>query len=179
MRSHQTIRLSRGSHRTPAGGACVMELASMLAGEPFSDHPGCVCPVLGEFLRTYNDEVDDERRQDLYAIASLVVGSNAGRAAETLRANMCLRWWARAEPLRAGVRGWVWGLGPNDAQRRRLLAGRVASVAAAAPELHASALALLTDMASVCRPKGWEAPPPLPAPARRDVGSAACPPVAA
>jgi len=37
--THQTIRLSRGKHSSPEEGACVMELASMLAGEPFSDHP--------------------------------------------------------------------------------------------------------------------------------------------
>ena len=28
-----------------------MELASMLAGEQFTDHPACVCPVLGSLLR--------------------------------------------------------------------------------------------------------------------------------
>ena len=27
----------------------------MLAGEPFSDHPESVCPVIGSFLRAYND----------------------------------------------------------------------------------------------------------------------------
>ena len=37
--SHQTIKLSRGRHSSPEHGACVMELASMLAGEGFSDHP--------------------------------------------------------------------------------------------------------------------------------------------
>jgi hypothetical protein len=44
-----------------------MELASMLAGEPFSDQPKSVCPVVAAFLRGYNDAVDDETRQDLYA----------------------------------------------------------------------------------------------------------------
>jgi len=45
--THQTVRLSRGKHSSPDRGACVMELASMLAGEPFSDRLDCVCPVLG------------------------------------------------------------------------------------------------------------------------------------
>jgi hypothetical protein len=54
-----------------------MELASMLAGEPFSDHPQSVCPVIGTFLRTYNDAIDDEGRQDLYEYASLAVGTTA------------------------------------------------------------------------------------------------------
>lgn len=47
----------------------------MLGGEPFSDHPRSVCPVIGAFLRTYNDSIDDERRQALYAYAAEVVGS--------------------------------------------------------------------------------------------------------
>jgi hypothetical protein len=52
-----------------------MELASMLAGEAFSDHPRSVCPVIGAFLRTNHDSIDDERRQALYAYAAKVVGS--------------------------------------------------------------------------------------------------------
>ena len=51
--SYQTIKLSTGKHSSPEAGACVMELASMLAGEPFSDHPESVCPVIGSFLRAY------------------------------------------------------------------------------------------------------------------------------
>jgi hypothetical protein len=31
--NHQTIKLSKGKHTSPEEGACVMELASMLAGE--------------------------------------------------------------------------------------------------------------------------------------------------
>ena len=54
-----------------------MELASMLAGEPFSDHPASVCPVIGSLLREYNDSLDEQRRQDFYAYASKVVGSHS------------------------------------------------------------------------------------------------------
>jgi len=73
--SHQTVRLSPGRHESPADGVCVMELASMLAGERFTDHPRSVDPVLAAFLREYNDRTDDRRRQDLYALASTVVGT--------------------------------------------------------------------------------------------------------
>jgi hypothetical protein len=90
--SHQTIRLSRGKHASPAEGACVMELASMLAGEPFNDHPVSVCPVIGAFLRTYNDSVDDGRRQDLYAYASKVVGSRSSEGVERERQAHLERW---------------------------------------------------------------------------------------
>ncbi|MBV9806078.1 MAG: hypothetical protein JO286_02790, partial [Solirubrobacterales bacterium] len=50
--SYQTIKLSKGKHTSPEDGACVMELASMLSGEPFTDHPASVCPVIGSFLRS-------------------------------------------------------------------------------------------------------------------------------
>ena len=56
----QTVRLARGRHQSPDQGACVMELASMLAGERFSDQPRTVCPVIAGFLRAYNDILDDE-----------------------------------------------------------------------------------------------------------------------
>jgi hypothetical protein len=31
--------LSRGRHRNPRKGACFMEMASVLAGEKWTDHP--------------------------------------------------------------------------------------------------------------------------------------------
>lgn len=88
----QTVKLSRGKHNSPEDGACVMELASMLAGEPFSDHPASVCPVIGSFLRAYNDWIDDERRQDLYAYAAKVLGSRAPRSVVQARADRLTRW---------------------------------------------------------------------------------------
>lgn len=81
--SHQTVRLRRGAHRSPTDGACVMELVSMLAGEDFTDRPRTACPVIGAFLRPYNDLVGDGPRQELLACASLVVGSrHPGRERE-------------------------------------------------------------------------------------------------
>src|SRR5437588_2934141 len=77
--SFQTIRLTRGRHMSPHDGACVMELASMLADERFTDHPSSVCPVVAMVLRAYNDGIDDERRQDLYAHASATVGTRDRR----------------------------------------------------------------------------------------------------
>jgi hypothetical protein len=93
--SHQTIRIDRGKHAAPEEGACVMELASMLGGESFSDRPSSVCPVVAGFLRGYNDLVDDERRQELYRYASDVVGSAGDRMLRWRRRRM-LRRWARS-----------------------------------------------------------------------------------
>jgi hypothetical protein len=103
--SHQTVRLSQGKHRDPDHGACVMELASMLAGEPFSDRPRCVDPVIAAFLRTYNDGIDDRRRQDLYPLAAEVVGTRSVSSVQAERARMCLRWaQERATARRHGAR---------------------------------------------------------------------------
>jgi hypothetical protein len=90
--THQTIKLSKGKHASPDDGACVMELSSMLAGEPFSDHPASSCPVIGSFLRAYNDSIDDRRRQDLYAFAARVVGSRGGINVQRQRAEFLADW---------------------------------------------------------------------------------------
>jgi hypothetical protein len=90
--SHQTIKLGRGRHTSPEHGACVMELASMLAGEPFSDHPQSVSPVIASFLRSLNDRLDDERRQDLYKYAAASVGTADEPDVERARADRLLAW---------------------------------------------------------------------------------------
>lgn len=99
MTSHQTVILGRGRHSDPSKGACVMELASMLAGERFSDHPRSVCPVIGRYLRALNDGLDDERRQELYALAAAVVGTAGDRRERSRRRAECRR---RNLELRSG-----------------------------------------------------------------------------
>jgi hypothetical protein len=81
-----------------------MELASMLAGEPFTDRPACADPVIGGLLRAYNDTVDQERRQDLYAVASTVVGTADGEDIERARAARCVVF-AEAHRRRSRFRG--------------------------------------------------------------------------
>jgi hypothetical protein len=51
-----------------------MELASVLAGEPFSDRPGCTQPVLAEVARQVNDTVNDSVRQRLARLVPDVIG---------------------------------------------------------------------------------------------------------
>lgn len=99
--THQTVRLSKGRHSSPDHGACVMELASMLAGESFTDHPRSVSPVIATFLRSYNDIVDDERRQDLYRYAADVVGTAGDERAEHLRAERLIDWAEAMEATRS------------------------------------------------------------------------------
>src|SRR6201994_5136209 len=90
--SYQTIKLSRGRHSSPEHGACVMELASMLAGEGFTDHPRSVSRPIASFLRGYNDLLDDRRRSDLYRYAAQTVGSAAPRPVEEARVARLVAW---------------------------------------------------------------------------------------
>jgi hypothetical protein len=66
--------LSRGRHRTPRRGACFMELASLLAGERWSDHPPCTHPVLALLAQQVNDHTSDAGRQQLMPLIPSVVG---------------------------------------------------------------------------------------------------------
>jgi hypothetical protein len=90
--SHQTIKLSKGKHASAQHGACVMELASMLAGERFTDHPRSVSRSIAAFLRGYNDLLDDAHRQDLYRYASLCVGTAGSPTVERARVRRLLEW---------------------------------------------------------------------------------------
>ncbi len=66
--------LSRGKHRNPRRGACFIELASFLAGERWSDHPGCAHPLLAALARQVNDRASDADRQRLAGLIPSVIG---------------------------------------------------------------------------------------------------------
>jgi hypothetical protein len=83
---YQTARLGRGKHDAPGATVCVMEMASMLGGERFSDRPVSACPVLGALLRAYNDALDDRRRQHLRRFAAECVGTRDNGALQDRRA---------------------------------------------------------------------------------------------
>src|SRR4051794_23819716 len=61
--------LSRGHHRRPAHGACLMEATALLAGEAFTDRPDCVHPMIAAVARIVNDAVSDVARQSLLRFA--------------------------------------------------------------------------------------------------------------
>jgi hypothetical protein len=66
--------LSPGKHRSPRTGACFMELASLLAGERWSDHPACTHPLLAAVARHVNDHTSDAGRQRLTDLIPSVIG---------------------------------------------------------------------------------------------------------
>jgi hypothetical protein len=66
--------LSPGKHPNPRTGACFMELASLLAGERWSDHPACTHPLLAAVARHVNDHTSDAGRQRLAGLIPSVIG---------------------------------------------------------------------------------------------------------
>jgi hypothetical protein len=149
--SHQTIKLTRGRHSSPEHGACVMELASMLAGESFSDHPRSVSRPIASFLRGYNDLVDDRRRTDLYRYAAKTVGTAGSTEIEGARAARLLAW---------GDERWRERSARSPLERMRLRraykdrsgdpepAGTYAvhAIGKVSDEMHAAALALVDEL---------------------------------
>ena len=148
--THQTVRLTRGKHDSPRSGACVMEVASMLAGEPFSDRPECVCPVVGAFLRACNDSIDDDRRH--YAYAAEVVGSRACSSVEQARVDRLNEWTEqRRRSSRPGrlLPNWLRAIALYPAWGE--VAGSVAarSIRRHNDETHAAVLALLDELLAI------------------------------
>lgn len=140
--SAQTIRLSAGRHEGPQDGACVMELASMLAGTGFSDRPAGACPVLAAFLRGYNDGLPDAvRHAVLVRWAADAIGSRSGepRAADVSAALVerfarpRLGRWARA----------AWHHSSERDGRAEYLGGRCGRWAGTDPQRHAEVDGLL------------------------------------
>lgn len=153
--NHQTIRLSKGKHAAPTEGACVMELASMLAGEPFSDRPATACPVIGGFLRAYNDRIDEERRQDLYRYAAEVVGTRGTADVERARERRCLEWADERRRERSRPLRWIARSSPPVVDRRLGLdaAGTYAarSIRRHTDRTHQAALALVDELIGMGR----------------------------
>ncbi|SEE68140.1 hypothetical protein [Ruania alba] len=66
--------LARGRHRNPRRGACFMELVSYLAGESWSDAPGCTDEALARLARLVNDLTPDRARSRLAPLIPSVIG---------------------------------------------------------------------------------------------------------
>ena len=90
------ITIASGGHSSFEEGGCAMELASWIAGEPWSDHPNCVCPVIGAFMRSWNDALPDEdRTRLLLPLIAKTVGTRGSAALANRRATMATDWLIR------------------------------------------------------------------------------------
>jgi hypothetical protein len=103
LREIETWTLLSGSHpegqEAPVKDACVLEAVSYVAREPWSDSPQCACPVIGSFLRSWNDGIrDDETRTRLLRpLVPRLVGSKSTPAIELRRSYMALDWLVRVQ----------------------------------------------------------------------------------
>ena len=70
--------LGVGVHRYPQRGACLMELAAVLDGRMWTDHPGCTGPLLARLTRGVNDLSTVEGRAGLDPLAPWLVSPRAG-----------------------------------------------------------------------------------------------------
>ncbi len=99
------LSLAHGPHRSFEKGACALEVVAWLAGEEHGDHPECVCPVIGAFVRSWNDALPDDaaRNRILRPILPDLVGTRIDKATEERRAWMAVDWLTRE-----CVPAWLW-----------------------------------------------------------------------
>jgi hypothetical protein len=91
-----TISLAHGKHTKRADGMCLLEAASWIAGERFSDHPDCVDPVIAAFGRSWNDQLAQEDRDRLLKpILPKLIGTRSTPAVQDVRAFMAADWAVR------------------------------------------------------------------------------------
>ena len=88
--------LSAGGHEHVDEGACFMEAVSYVAGEPWSDKPACACPVLGAFMRAWNDDLPEaDRDRLLRPLVRRLVGSRSTPEVEARRSWLAMDWLVR------------------------------------------------------------------------------------
>jgi hypothetical protein len=144
--SAKVVRLTRGRHHSPEHGACIAELVSMLAEEPFSDHPGTACPAVMAFLRGYNDSVGEEPRQELFALAVDLLGT---RGDDTLAARRMERIseFATRHGARSPMFRWSMGpFAPSLSCRCETAGAAVARRCGESPEAHARVRAFVREL---------------------------------
>ena len=94
-----------------------MEATALLAGQPFTDHPAGVHPLIAAVARIVNDAVSDAARQQLlrYAPAMIGTGTDDPQAFDNLVILVCQRGLPAALPI------WAPALrrALRDARRRR------------------------------------------------------------
>ena len=93
--------LGRGRHRHPTNGACLLEATALLAGQPFTDRPDTVHPLIAAVARIVNDAVSDPARQQLLRYAPALIGTATDnpRAVDDLVILVCGRGLPVALPI--------------------------------------------------------------------------------
>lgn len=69
------VRLHPGKHTVESGQFCLLEAAAVLAGEPLTDHPRCVSPIVCTLGIRLNDLATHRQRQTLTRFLPDLVGT--------------------------------------------------------------------------------------------------------
>src|ERR1700757_5086802 len=101
--------LSYGTHARPEDGRYAMEWVSHLAGEPHSDEPACVSPVLRAMCIALNDGLEHEPRQRLRPYLARTIGTSDDGL------DMERGWMAMDWLIRAYTPAWLRAAGLGDA----------------------------------------------------------------
>src|SRR6185437_15550026 len=93
----EKLSLESGSHEEFEKGMCVMEAVAYVAGEPWSDHPQCACPVITSFMIAWNDGLpnDAERDRLLKPLVPQLIDTRSTTAVKERRSYMALDWLIR------------------------------------------------------------------------------------
>ena len=96
LKKFENWSLKSGAHQ-PDSTFCVMEAVAFVAGEPWSDHPQCACPIISAFLRSWNDSLpsDAERDRLLKPLISSLVNTRSTKKVELKRGLMAADWLIR------------------------------------------------------------------------------------
>lgn len=93
-----TVHLSKGSHRYPAKGTCLLEATALFAEEPMSIRPRCVSTVLRTFGICLNDILPDDLRQQLVPLIPSLVGTaknGEDDGLDEVRSHLAIDWLVR------------------------------------------------------------------------------------
>lgn len=93
----EKLSLESGSHEEFEKGMCIMEAVAYVAGEPWSDHPACACPVITAFMIAWNDGLpnDAERDRLLKPLVPQLIDTRSTAAVAERRSYMALDWLIR------------------------------------------------------------------------------------
>ncbi|HEX2259303.1 MAG TPA: hypothetical protein VHJ40_06115 [Actinomycetota bacterium] len=93
----ENLVLERGKHHSPEQGFNVLEAVSRMNRERFTDKPKLVSPVIGAFLREFNDALDDDTRQKLKDYVPRIYKSLLSDDVEDFRAWVATDWLVRVQ----------------------------------------------------------------------------------
>jgi hypothetical protein len=90
--------LRRGRHHSRADGVCLTEAVAWMAGEPHTDRPASLCPVLGAWGRAWNDRLpnDETRTRLLGPLVPQLVSSRSSAEIEKRRSILAFDWLIRS-----------------------------------------------------------------------------------